>query len=323
MTKRSSTCCAVAALALCQLIAPRAVGAETNYHTWVSRSGNDVAGCGAIASPCRTFTFAFSLTISNGEIECLDPVDGLNFPVINKPITITCNGVPTTNVTAPGSFISPALPVAISAGQVVTLRGVNLNGFKAGDAGIDFNGAGTLVLDNVNVIGWPNSGILFRPTGQARLVVSNSVFAGNGNGTTGAGIRVAPTGSAFAQVVIERSDISGNVFGIAADASGASSGGINVTVSDSVISANSQDGIVSISGAAEVNMLVDLSRVVYNGGNGIRSIGATSAVRVLRSGLTGNHTALATAGGQLLTSGSNVVEANAVNGAFTGSFATR
>jgi hypothetical protein len=71
-------------------------------------------------------------------------------------------------------------------------------------------------------------------------------------------------------------------------------------------------------------MLVDLARVVNNAGNGIRSIGAKSTIRAARSSLTGNGTALAAiSGGRLLTSGSNVVEANGVEGAFTGSFATK
>ena len=78
-----------------------------------------------------------------------------------------------------------------------------------------------------------------------------------------------------------------------------------------------------MAGSGFVAMLVDLTRVVNNAGNGINALlGAT--IRVARSSLTGNNNALATSsGGQVLTSGSNVVEVNGTNGPFTGSFATK
>lgn len=162
---------------------------------------------------------------------------------------------------------------------------------------------------------------MFRPNGAARLVVSNSLFANNGSGVTGAGIRVIPSSGGTAQVSITRSDFPGNIFGFALDGTGGGNG-INAIISDSTLAANKQDGIVAVGGL--VGVTVDLVNSAQNGGNGIRSIGANATIRVSRSNITGNGTGLAVlSGGQLLTSGSSYVEANGSNGSFTGTFVAK
>jgi hypothetical protein len=55
----------------------------------------------------------------------------------------------------------------------------------------------------------------------------------------------------------------------------------------------------------------------------IRSIGAGVIVRVKNSDIAGNSTGLSFSGGVLLSAGSNLVEAHAVNGAFPGSVALK
>jgi hypothetical protein len=176
-------------------------------------------------------------------------------------------------------------------------------------------------LDNVKLSGWSASGVLFQPVGPGKLVVSNSLFARNGTGATGAGIRVFPRGAqGTAQVNITHSDFSGNVFGLAGDGTGGNGGGINIVISDSSLGGNTQDGIVAVSGIP-VAVMADLVRTTQNGGNGIRSIGGNSTVRVGRSTITGNGMGVVgVGGGQILSSGSNFLQANGANGAFTGSF---
>jgi hypothetical protein len=138
----------------------------------------------------------------------------------------------------------------------------------------------------------------------------------------GAGIRVAPQAGGAAFVSIARSDFSGNVFGIAADTSTAGSAGVNVMIRDSSLSGNKIDGIVAVAGASGSGITADFVAIADNGANGIRSIGANAIVRVGRSTITGNITGVTSvSGGQLLTSGSNLVQGNGTNGTFTGSFA--
>ena len=43
-----------------------------NLRTWVSGRGADQAGCGPIATPCRTLQYAHDNTTAGGEINVLD-----------------------------------------------------------------------------------------------------------------------------------------------------------------------------------------------------------------------------------------------------------
>jgi Right handed beta helix region len=285
-----------------------------NYHTWVSNAGADTASCGDLPTPCQTITFAVNRTQAGGKVTCKDGIFSQGAS-ITKTITVVCD-VPNTNNTTGSPFI---FSIQTGANDIVTLKGLNTDGAGTiNGSGIDFSGSGTLVLDNVTATGWINSGVHFAPNGPSRLVVSNSLFSNNGSGTTGGAIHVRPTGSGFAQVAIEHSTISGNVYGIGADATLGTR--INITVSDSLISANRQDGINATSGSGGfLAVLVDLARVVNNARTGIIATGGATA-RVTRSSLTGNNSAVA---GQVLSSGSNVVEANGIDGPFSGSFATK
>jgi hypothetical protein len=172
------------------------------------------------------------------------------------------------------------------------------------------------------IVGTLTSGVLFAPTGPAKLFVTNSFFSRNGNfsNSTGAGIRVVPQSGGSAFVSVEKSVLSGNVYGLAIDTTGGGAG-INVTVADSVLGGNKFDGIITVANPGPIGVTVDLTRAVDNGGFGIRSFGAASTIRVARSTITGNATGVAAQnGGQLVTSGSNLLVGNGSDGSFTGSF---
>jgi hypothetical protein len=119
-----------------------------------------------------------------------------------------------------------------------------------------------------------------------------------------------------ATVSIDRSQITGNVFGIVSD--GTSGGTIKGTIRDSVVSGNSEDGIAAISSGSPVWFLVDQTEVSGNtfgmaaGGSGTEILARNTSVFNNTTGLhTGN-------GGALYTYGNNSVNGNAANGAFTG-----
>jgi hypothetical protein len=152
-------------------------------------------------------------------------------------------------------------------------------------------------------------------------VVSNSLFAGNGAGGSGAGIRVVPQNGGTAQVQLDHVVVKNNTYGIAADGSN-STGGINMTVSDSVLSANTNDGLIATTSAsgAPIGVTVTNTKSTNNGLFGLRALGANVTIRADRSTVIGNGTGLATgSGGTLISFGTNVVRANGANGAFSGS----
>src|SRR5229473_6857150 len=163
------------------------------------------------------------------------------------------------------------------------------------------------------------TGIRFAPNSASKPSVTDKVISNMGSGT-GGGIVINPASGGSAQVNLERVTINGNAFGIAADGTG-STGGINMTIADSMIGGNSQDGIIATTpaGGAPIGVMVTNTKSVNNATFGIRSIGPGVTVRVGDSTITGNNTGLSfSGGGALLTYGTNKVQANGSVGAFSG-----
>ena len=155
-----------------------------------------------------------------------------------------------------------------------------------------------------------NAGIRFPPNSASKLSVTDTVISNIGSGT-GGGIVINPQSGGSAQVNLERVTVNGNAFGIAADGTG-STGGINMTIADSMIGGNSQDGIIATTpgGGAPIGVMVKNTKSVNNA-FGIRSLGPNVTVRVDGSTVIGNGTGLSfCGGGALLTFGNNAVRAN-------------
>jgi hypothetical protein len=170
-----------------------------------------------------------------------------------------------------------------------------------------------------NQSGAGTTGVKFQPNGASRLSVTDTVISNYGTGT-GGGIVIKPQAGGSAQVNLERVTVNGNAFGIAADGTGSTSG-INMTITDSMVGGNSQDGIVATTpgGGAPIGVYVKNTKSVNNN-IGIRSIGPNVTVRVDNSAAIGNSIGLSfSSGGALLTFGNNAVQANSTNGAFSGS----
>jgi hypothetical protein len=278
--------------------------------TFVKSSGGGSV-C-TLADPCAGFQTAQAATAEGGDIHCLDSgfVSGVT---INKTITIDCAGLATVTdgitVDAPGA--------------IVTIRNLTLTG-TIGVTGINFeNGAALLVencvIENFNS-GPSTAGIRFRPSSPgSKLVVTDTILRNGGRGSTGGGLVVNPQPGGSAQIVLNRVSVDKNVFGIVADGTG-STGGINMTITDSVSSGNLNDGLIATtpSGGAPIGVYVKNTRLANNG-FGIRSIGTNVTVRVDGSSVIGNSTGLtALNSGKLLSAGNNMVQANGANGEFSG-----
>jgi hypothetical protein len=190
---------------------------------------------------------------------------------------------------------------------------VTLEGLHFGGAGIQFDSGGHLhvvrcSITNGSVPG--DAGIKFSPNSASKLNVTDTVITNMGSGT-GGGIVINPQSGGTAEVALERVTVNGNAFGIAADGSN-STGGINMTIADSMIAGNAQDRIIATTpgGGAPIGILVTNTKSVNNG-FGIRSIGPNVTVRVDNSKIIGNSTGLSfSGGGALLTSGNNAVRTN-------------
>jgi len=304
---------AICALALFAVVATeRAFAQIIVRHTWVASFGNDSSSfCDRIA-PCRTFAGALPKTSYGGEIRC---VDAANYErvVIATAVTIACadsqGGIEFTS--------NAAIRITAGPDDDVVLRGLFLHKLtEYSSNGVEFISGRSLRIEN-SVIqdGNPGYGILFNPSsGMPELYVSNSVIASNGDGTTGGGIQIQPTGSAGARVVIDGSQIVNNVVGIRADANG-TTGRIDMMVSGSVVSGSSYHGIVALAAAGPVFASVAGTKVANNGVEGLRAVGANARIRVGDSWVTGNGTGVAVAnGGKVQSYGDNRINNNTVDG---------
>jgi len=287
--------------------------------TWVSGVGDDANPCSRTA-PCKTFAGAISKTAAGGEISVLDP-GGFGAVTITKSISIIASDSGEGGLLA---SLTNGIIVNAGPGDVVTLRGLIIEGAGNGLNGVRFLAGKALNIENCVISDFRASsagnghGIAFRPNGASQLYVVDTVVENNGIGGSGGGILIRPSGAAGgATVVLNRVSMPGNVFGIRADGT-TSTGGIEVTVDDSTISGSASSGLISITGTTAVDFFVNSSAISNNGSNGIRSEGAQSRVRIGDNVITGNATGLSIGpGASVISFSNNRISGNGVNGAPT------
>jgi Right handed beta helix region len=303
------------AVAAVLLLAP--AEAATLLHTYVSSTGSTEGSCD-ITAPCPTFSSAYSNTAAGGEITCVDSGNYGSVVTISHSITINCENVLGSITEAGGAAIGEII-ITAGASDVVILKGLDLDGLddNAQTPLINFGGAGVLHVEKVKINRMATHGIFFGPNGSATLDVSDSTITDNGSGTT-AGIYVQPDSGVTANVTINRTAINNNIFGIVAD--GTKGGIIKGTITDSVVSGNSQNGITASSSGSSVVLQVDRSTVASNGNHGLVAGGSGAGMLVSNTNVFNNGGGLYTTGGGTLYSyGNNHVNGNNGNdGTFTG-----
>lgn len=290
--------------------------AEQFNLTFVSMSGSDANNC-AYGSPCRRLDRAVAMTANEGRITCLGAGYDDLAVTVTRQMSVSCEG---------GSV---RFFVVKLTGGTAHIHGLNVSGADGLTQSVWLTGTGSVVLNGLKVNGvgayyGVGQGISVVPDGPLNVTIANSVISRSGYSSVGAGVLVKPEPGGSARVVLDRTVVSGNVFGVAIDGSG-STAGINTTIKDSTISSNTQDGIVATtsSGGAPIGVFVTGS-ASSNNAIGIRSIGSSVTVRVESSKVTGNGTGVASlSGGALLSAGNNYVQANGNNGSFTGSMAAQ
>jgi hypothetical protein len=248
---------------------------------FVASYGNDGNPC-TFGSPCKTFQQAVTTVAAGGEVTAIDSA-GFGPITIMKSVTITSpNGVE-AGIAIP----SGGTGITIDAGpsDVVSLRGLTLDGAGVGTNGIVFGSGASLTIESCVVRNMTQYGIYYAPSGASSLAVSDTLV--DNTGLTA--VYVIPTGSSLVTAVFNRVEVDNSLDGITA--TGAfSTGTINVTVSNSVIAGNNHGGVAaaSQSGNAPVNLILFRSVVANTAFNGISSGGLGATFLVSQSVVTGN-----------------------------------
>jgi hypothetical protein len=185
----------------------------------------------------------------------------------------------------------------------VRLRNLTIGLGPDGGVGINYVSGAALYVENCIIqrnISAPGIGIKVAPFDgdTLRLYVSDSVIAGNGLAASGGGIVIQPTGTGAARVVIDRTRVENNTYGVFANGTG-STGVIAVQIRDSVVTGNAFNGISAYTAAGHsvTSITVERSSSTLNGGDGILAQGSGGYVTLAGSTIMSNVTGLHTVGG--------------------------
>ena len=185
-------------------------------------------------------------------------------------------------------------------------RNVIFDGSAGGGGAFQVTG-GRVVLENCtfqNFAASPGEAVQFAPTiAGAHLTITDSVFTNNGLAGSGGGVIVQPAAGITAGVVIERTQITGNTYGIVANGFG--SGTALVEVRNSTIANSVFDGIWAVTQGTTASVVVEHSASVRNGGSGANAQGAGAYVSLRNSTVDWNATGLTTSSGGLVLSYQN------------------
>jgi parallel beta-helix repeat protein len=229
----------IVAVGLALAGAPTAPANAQNARSFVSGQGSDSNNC-TLAAPCRTFQAAFNMTNAGGEILTLNPA-GYGPVTINKSVSIVSSlGVGGVNMLAAGDAIT------INAGpnDIVSLRGLNIDGLGIAATGIVFNSGLRLEIIDSVVRNFTLTGIFIQPTNAGMtLLISNTRVLDNPNS---AGIDITPrTGGQIATATIDGVTVENNNYGIYMDAS-ATNTLVHATITNSVVSSNLNTGLAVV-----------------------------------------------------------------------------
>ena len=273
--------------------------------TWVSGVGDDANPCSRTA-PCKTWAGAISKTAACGEIDALDQ-GGFGAVTITKSITLDGTG---TFASILASLVN-GITINAAATDVITIRGISINGFCNGINGINVLSAKTVNVEDCVIFRFnTGNGITVNDANGANLNVRNTVIRDNtldGINTTSSAGNV--------NVTLDNVRLSGNGNGLHARS------GSRVTARSCVFSNNTTNGVFAdAAGAALVNVFVWDSQISMNGGAGVRAGNAgnagTSGVTLNQNQIDRNTSngVLISTGGVVNTFGNNSILGNGTDG---------
>jgi len=304
----------VAVVSLCAfdaLAVPRAFVSAVN--------GSDLNPCSR-AQPCRSFAAAVLVTDVDGEVI---PIDSAGFGVVT--ITQSVSIVSPLGVDAGiTGGAGDAILVAAGNSDHVTLKNLYINS-QGADTGINADTVGALYVDGCVINGF-GTGILFNPSANSRLYVSNTFV----RRSSSVGIEVV--GGLSIRATIESVRLHGNSFGVlvqnaeATIRKSAASGGAQgftvgmsgkLTIEDSISTANGYGFFANGGGV----MALTRCAAASNTNAGIEAITSPTIIYVADCTITANAIGVDTTAGGVVTSRSNnTLQANTNDGAFTNTF---
>ena len=273
--------------------------------TWVSGVGDDANPCSRTA-PCKTWAGAISKTAACGEIDALDP-GGFGAVTITKSITLDGTGTFASILAS----LTTGIIINAASTDVVTIRGISINGFCNGIRGMNILQAKTVNIEDCVIFRFNGDGITINETSDLNFHMTNTVIRDN----VGDGIN-ATTSSPTLRIkaTLDHVRLSGNANGLHARS------GASFTTRNSVFSNNTTNGVFCDgAGAVFAGISVSESQITNNG-TGVRAGNAGnlggSGVQLFQNQIqnnTGNGVILGT-GGVVNTFTNNVILANGTDG---------
>src|SRR5215510_10451195 len=267
--------------------------------TWVSGVGDDANPCSRTA-PCKTFAGAISKTAACGEIDALDP-GGFGSVTITKSITIDGSG---TFASILASLVN-GIVINAAPTDVITIRGLSIDGFCNGINGINILQAKTVNVEDCVIFRFnTGNGITVNETSDLALNVRNSVIRDN----TLDGINTFTSGGTV-RVTLDRVSLVGNGNGIHARQTS------RVIANNCNFSNNATNGVFADATASAATIRVWNSIISLNGGNGVRAGnagGGVSGVEIAQNQINNNigNGVLVGTGGVVETFSNNSIRGN-------------
>jgi hypothetical protein len=269
-------------------------------------SGGGSGSVCTLAQPCRSIAIALALIAGNGgTVSCLDAGPYSEAFSGSISYTLDCRGVVYTSPSGFAFSLGSGSP-----NPLVTFRHVIFDGAQGG-AGAVTIASGKVVFEDCtfqNYTAGSGEAVQFEPTvAGAQLTITDSVFAHNGTASGGGGIYIEPSAGITAGAVIERTQVTGNTYGIVAN--GFASGTVLAEVRYSTIANSVFDGIWAVTQGTTASVVVEHSATIRNGGSGANAQGSNAYVSFSDSTIAWNATGLTTSGG-----GTNITYKNNVIG---------
>jgi len=304
--------CAAVVFALFGLIGGASLASAQASRTWVSGVGDDANPCSRTA-PCKTFAGAISKTAAKGEINVLDS-GGFGVVTITKSISIEADEGVMAGISAAGTN---GIIVNAAASDVVTIRGLTINGFGTGINGIRVLNASVVHVENCNIENFFNRGILVENAANAvQLFVKDTVIRNNFLGGTVAGVSggvlLKPVSPGSVTAYFDNVRLDQNQFGLRVESN------VRAEVVNSSANGNPLFGFIAVAtGGAPAVINLDRGSASFNS-TGVRSDGIGAIIRMSQMQVTGNAQGIqATNSGAIISHQNNAIRGNTLDGSAT------
>jgi hypothetical protein len=302
--------CIAVVLALFGLIGGASVASAQASRTWVSGVGDDVNPCSRTA-PCKTFAGAISKTAAKGEINVLDS-GGFGAVTITKSISIEADEGVMAGISAAGTN---GIIINAGAADVVTIRGLSINGFGTGLNGIRVLNASVVHIENCDIQNFVNRGIDVENAANAvQLFVKDTAVTNNflgGSGTPGisGGVLIKPVSPGSVTAFFDNVRMDQNQFGLRVE------NNVRANIVNSSANGNTLFGFIAVAtGGAPSVINMDRGSASFNS-TGVRTDGVGAIVRMAQMQVTGNAQGIqATNSGQIISHQNNAVRGNTLDG---------